>query len=210
MGCLWQPLNLTSWLLHNITFLKPGGLGIQKLHLKSMDCNVQLNFKNPVPANRLIKWCHLPQSNIIQNTGCIHAVTLLLFRPLQHGRPFRFCQVPLSSSSFSCLPLPVQHLFCRCPVFCMDHPWGEPIDFACKGCSDRQDCYIFVIHVSLQCESTTENMNIQKYFYWVKITESSNPSLFISKFDSFPWLVVKTKACEVCYIIPLIHWAIPC
>ncbi len=55
MGHLRQPLNLTSWLLHNITFLKPGGLGIQKLHKKSMECNVLFNFKNLVPGQPTIK-----------------------------------------------------------------------------------------------------------------------------------------------------------
>ena len=50
MGCLWQPLNLTLLLLHNITFLKPDDLNIQKLHLKSIDCVVLLNFQNPVPG----------------------------------------------------------------------------------------------------------------------------------------------------------------
>ncbi len=43
-----QPLNLTLGLLHNIIFIKAGGLSIQKLHKKSKDCVNLLNSPNPV------------------------------------------------------------------------------------------------------------------------------------------------------------------
>ncbi len=46
MGCLWQPLDLTTWLLHNIGFPKGGGFSIQKLHSKSVIFAVPLNFQN--------------------------------------------------------------------------------------------------------------------------------------------------------------------
>ncbi len=48
MGCLRQPPNMTLGLLHNISFLKAGGLSIQKLYKKSMDWIKFSNSPNPV------------------------------------------------------------------------------------------------------------------------------------------------------------------
>ncbi len=49
LGCLWQPLNRTIELHHNINFPKWVGLNIQILHWKSMMFDVELPSPNMSP-----------------------------------------------------------------------------------------------------------------------------------------------------------------
>ena len=48
MVCMWQPLNLTMRLLHNIDFPKAGGVSIEELHWNSTIFFMVLNFLNKV------------------------------------------------------------------------------------------------------------------------------------------------------------------
>ncbi len=49
MGCLWQPLNVTWWLLHNIGSLKTGSLSILNVH--GFCPAIKITKSNPRPAD---------------------------------------------------------------------------------------------------------------------------------------------------------------
>ncbi len=97
MGCLWQPLNRTMELHHNINFPKRDCPNIQILHWKSVIFDAVFNFLN-MPLNEGWPTHYVGEGRLLE--GGVYWVFYGIFYYIFHAFPYETCFLFLLENCF--------------------------------------------------------------------------------------------------------------